>query len=59
MVRSNVGIAQRNNGTVKFENKKNRILLNVTKIELDAMLVLLIVTMKPSNVRKKKGKHQM
>ena len=42
-VRSNVGIAQCN-------NKK---ILNVTKIEIDAMLVLLNKTMKPSNMRKK------
>ena len=33
---------------------KNRVPLNVTKIESDAMLVLLNVTMKPSNVKKKK-----
>ena len=52
MVRSNVDIAQCNNGTVKFE-KKNRVPLNVTKIESDAMLVLLNKTIEPSNVRKK------
>ena len=43
MVRSNVGIAQ-------YNNKK---ILNVTKIESDAMLVLLNKIMEPSNVRKK------
>ena len=32
---------------------KNRVTLNVTKIESDAMLVLLNVTIEPSNVRKK------
>ena len=32
---------------------KNRVPLNVTKIELDAILVLLNMTMEPSNVRKK------
>ena len=32
---------------------KNRVTLNVTKIESDAMLVLLNVTMEPSNVKKK------
>ena len=53
MVRSNVDIAQCNNGTVKFE-KKNRVPLNVTKIESDAILVLFTVTMEPSNLRKNK-----
>ena len=52
-VRSNVGTALYNNGTIKFENKKNRVPLNVTKIESDAMLVLLNVIMELSNVRKK------
>ena len=33
--------------------KKNRVPLNVTKIESDAMLVLLNMTMEPSNVIKK------
>ena len=32
---------------------KNRVTLNVIKIESDAMLVLLNVTMESSNVRKK------
>ena len=32
---------------------KNRVPLNVTKIELDAILVLLNVTMEPTNLRKK------
>ena len=53
MVRNNVGFAQCNNETVKFEKKKNRVPLNVTKIESDAMLVLFNVTMEPSNARKK------
>ena len=34
--------------------EKNRVLLNVTKVQIDVMLVLPNVTMKPSNVRKKK-----
>ena len=42
-----------NNGRIKFENKKNRVPLNVTKIESDAMLVLLNVIVEPLNVRKK------
>ena len=33
---------------------KNRVPLNVTKIESDAILVLLNVTMEPSNLRKNK-----
>ena len=33
----------------------NKKILNVTKIEIDAMLVLLNKTMKPSNVRKKRS----
>ena len=37
-------------GIAQCNNKK---ILNVTKIEIDAMLVLLNKTMKPSNVRKK------
>ena len=32
---------------------KNRVPLNVTEIESDAMLVLLNVTIEPSNLRKK------
>ena len=34
---------------------KNRLTLNVIKIESDAMLILLNVTMESSNVRKNKG----
>ena len=34
---------------------KNRVPLNMTKIESDAILVLLNLTMKPSNLRKNKG----
>ena len=37
-------------GIAQCNNKK---ILNVTKIEIDATLVLLNKTMKPSNVRKK------
>ena len=33
---------------------KNRVPLNVTKIESDAILVLFTVTMEPSNLRKNK-----
>ena len=35
---------------------KNRVPLNVTKKELNAMLVLLNVTMEPSNLRRKINK---
>ena len=52
MARSDVGITQCNNGTVKCE-KKNRIPLNVTKVHTYVMLVPFNVTMEPSNVRKK------
>ena len=52
-VRSNVGTTLCNNERIKFENKKNRVSLNVTKIESDAMLVLLNVIVEPLNVRKK------
>jgi len=41
------------NRTIKCE-KKNRVPLNVTKVQLDMILVLPNVTMEPSNVRKKK-----
>ena len=37
-------------GIAQCNNKK---ILNVTKIEIDAMLVLLNITMEPSNLRKK------
>ena len=37
-------------GIAQYNNKK---ILNVTKIEIDVMLVLLNKTMKSSNVRKK------
>ena len=50
--RNDVGTAQCNNGTAKFENKKQGT-INVTKVELDVMLVLPIVTIEPSNLRKK------
>ena len=53
MVKSNVGTTLCNSGTIKFENKKNRVPLNVTKIESYAMLVLLDVTVEPLNMRKK------
>ena len=53
MVRSNVGTAQRNNGTVKFENKKQGT-TECDKNRVDAMLVLLNVTMELSNLRKNK-----
>ena len=39
-------------GIAQCNNKK---ILNVTKIEIDAMLVLLNKTMKPSNVKKKRS----
>ena len=51
-IRSDIGITQCNNGTVKCE-KKNGVPLNVTKIHTYVMLVPSNVTMEPSNVRKK------
>ena len=54
MVRSDVGTAQCNNGTIKCEKKK-RVLLNVTKVQSNVMLVLPNVTMEPLNVIKNKG----
>ena len=44
------------NVIIKLSNLriKNRVPLNVTKIELDVILVLLNVTMEPSNLRKNK-----
>ena len=52
MVRCDIGSAYCDDWTVNCK-EKNRVPLNVTKIESDAMLVLLNVTMEPSNVRKK------
>ena len=46
------GATQSNNRIVKFETK-NRIPLNVTKVESDVTLVLPNVTTEPSNVRTK------
>ena len=53
MVISNVGTVQCNNAIIKFETKKNRVPLNVTKVESDMMLALPNVSMEPSNVKTK------
>ena len=53
MVISDVGTVQCNNGIIKFEKKKNRLPLNVTKVESNMMLALPNVSMEPSNVRTK------
>ena len=53
MVISDVGTVQCNNGIIKFETKKNRVPLNVTKVESNMMLTLPNVSMEPSNVRTK------
>ena len=51
-VRSDVGTAQCNNGTIKCE-KKNKVPLYVTKVQSNLMFLLPNVTMKLSNVSKK------
>ena len=53
---SDASNAQYDSRTVKCEKKKKKILPNVTKVQSDLMLILLNVTMEPSNVRKKKIK---
>ena len=53
MVISDVVTVQCNNGIIKFETKRNRIPLNVTKVESNMMLALPNVSMEPSNVRTK------
>ena len=53
MVISDVGTVQCNNAIIKFETKKNRVPLNVTKVESGMMLALPNVSMEPSNVRTK------
>ena len=49
------------NVTMKLSNviKKIKVPPNVKKVQLNMMLVLPNVTIEPSNVGKKKGKHQM
>ena len=51
-VKCDVGIAQYDNGTIKYE-KKNKETTECNKKRTDAMLVLLNITMEPSNLRKK------
>ena len=49
----NIGITQCDNETVKCKERKIRLPLNVKKVHSNIILVLLNVTMKLSNVRKK------
>ena len=49
-----IGIAQCDNGTIKYEKKKKiRVPPNVTKVRSEVMLVLNNVRIEPSNVKKK------
>ena len=48
------GIVQYEDETVKYEEKKKKEPLNVTKLQSHVMLVLHNVSMELSNVRKKK-----
>ena len=51
-VTCDVGTAQYEDGSIKFEKKKKKEPLNVTKVQSLVMLVLHNVKMVPSNVRK-------
>ena len=53
MVTCDIGIAQCDNKTIKYEKKKIKVPSNVRKIRLYVMLVLPNVTIELSNVRKK------
>ena len=54
-VTCDVDTAQYEDGTIICEKKRDS--LNVTNVRLNVMLVLLNMTMEPSNVRKKKRDH--
>ena len=54
-VTCDIGIAQCGDGIIKYEKKKKKKPLNVTKVHSHVMLVLYNVRMVPSNVRKNKG----
>ena len=54
MVRRDIGTAHVIMELSNMKKKKNRALLNVTKVRLEVMLVLPNVIMELSNVKKKK-----
>ena len=50
-----VGIAEYDNGTIKYEKKKKKEPLNVTKEQSHVILKLYNMRIEPSNVRKKRN----